>query len=40
MADNNFTFGVFTSDMNNIPTKIPKRIGELKAYQIDYEYLT
>ena len=37
MAENNFTFGFFTTDHNLKPVKIPKRIGTLKAYQIEYD---
>ena len=36
MAENNFTFGFYLTDQFNIPVDIPKRIGALKAYQLEY----
>ena len=37
LTDNNFRYGFYTSDSNGAPKNIPKRIGELKAYQVDIE---
>ena len=37
MAQNRFTFGFYITDVFLNPTTIPKRIGALKAYQINYE---
>ena len=40
LAENNFNFGFYTTDSLGQFKSIPKRIGELKAYQVDTENFT